>query len=141
MVRISYSAPDDIELAGTKGDFAALWAELQSFLSAANETAKVPADPDFDPAPYETRLDAIEFRCSGGPNNVSVGGDVLRVTGSNENLALFGSWLDFERATAPQHSHYEYYDGNQWVAPDSLPLVISLERDAPYNKAMKSDVE
>jgi len=135
MIRISYSAPDEIELAGTKSDFAALWAELQSCLSTTAEVAKVSADREFDPAPYAARLDSIEFRRGSGPSCVSVEDDVLRISGSAENLALFGSWIDFERASAPRHSHYEYYDGNQWVARDSLPLVISLERDAPYNKA------
>ena len=141
MIRISYSAPDEIEVAGTKGDFEALSAELQSFFFSSSKVAKIPADSDFDLTPYASRLEAIEFHRGSGPNCVSVVQAALRVSGSDENLALFGSWFDVERVTAPQHSHYEYCEGNQWVAPHSLHLVISLERDPPYNKAMKSDVE
>lgn len=130
MIRISYTAPDEIELAGIKSDFEGLRAELRACLSASAEVASIPADLDFAPAPYEARLATIEFVRGSGRNTISVDGDILRVSGSYENLALFGSWLDFERATAPQHFHYEYYEGNQWVAPDSLPLVISLLRES-----------
>ncbi len=129
MIRISYSAPDEAQLSGDRTGFAALLAELRSMISTEGDDVRVAADTRFNPAPYDQRLVAIEFRRALGATCVSVSGKVLRVSGSKENLALFGSWLDFERETAPTHRHYDYLDGEPWVARDSVPLVISLECD------------
>lgn len=130
MIRIRYSSPDEVELAGCKGDFEALLEHLQSFLNSHAEVAETAADPSFNPAPYDSRLRAIEFIRRSGPVTVSVEGEVLRVSGSSDNLKLFESWLEFDGCSAPYHCHYDYYEGNPWIAPASLPLVISLEPDS-----------
>jgi hypothetical protein len=64
------------------------------------------------------------------PAKVSLaGGDEMRVEGSPESLEAFTSYFDFEPdAAAGTHSHFEYYEfeGNRWVAPGSVPLVVSV---------------
>jgi hypothetical protein len=64
------------------------------------------------------------------PAKVSVAGaDEMRVEGSRESLEALTSYFDFgPDAAAGTHSHFEYYgfEGDRWVAPDTLPLVVSV---------------
>ena len=84
----------------------------------------------FDPAPYERILKRMVVTLGQSPAKVSVAGaDEMRVEGSPESLEAFTSYFDFgPDAAAGTHSHFEYYEfeGNRWVAPDSLPLVVSV---------------
>jgi hypothetical protein len=50
----------------------------------------------------------------------------LEIEGSPEKLEVFADWFDFKAETSHYHCHFEYYPGDTCVAPDSLPLVISV---------------
>jgi hypothetical protein len=127
MLDARYSPPANVRIEGRASDFDEVRAQLHDLLASAGHETRIATISEGDPAPYQTRLLSIRFTRATGPTRVSISlGQELVVAGSDQNLGLFSSWLDFERATPPTHQHYEYYPGNQWVAPDSLPLVISL---------------
>ena len=83
-----------------------------------------------DPAPYEKALKRMIVAIGQSPAKVSLaGGDEMRVEGSPESLEAFTAYFDFEPdAAAGVHSHFEHYEfeGNRWVAPGSVPLVVSV---------------
>lgn len=83
-----------------------------------------PADAD--------RLHALVVRRGTGGARVHRERDVLVVEGDEENLDRFGSWfLGAEKADAGTHAHFEYYAGNPFVAPDSLPVIFAVRAAQP----------
>jgi hypothetical protein len=51
--------------------------------------------------------------------------------GGLRELNALASFFVFEPgAAAGAHSHYEYFEGNEYVARESLPLVVSVESGA-----------
>jgi hypothetical protein len=63
---------------------------------------------------------------SEGSTRVKIVADYLEVKGSFKHLESFADWFDFEANQSQYHCHFEYYPGNEWIYPDSLPLVISV---------------
>lgn len=66
---------------------------------------------------------------SAGPINVSIiDNATLQIEGSVENLERFASYFVFpSTAKSNDHSHFEYYEGDDWIAPTAEPLVISVK--------------
>jgi hypothetical protein len=63
---------------------------------------------------------------SSGPVRVSVAGNVLTATGSPDMLRRFASFFDFAEDTpAGFHQHHEWWNGNEYIDPESRPLVIN----------------
>jgi hypothetical protein len=86
------------------------------------------AETDFDPSPYDSALSQIIVVQAEGPVQVSVNaGRQIQVEGSKQNLEAFSSFFDFPpNAESGRHSHYEYYEGNEWIAAESVPIVVSV---------------
>jgi hypothetical protein len=54
-------------------------------------------------------------------------GDRVEVTGSVPMMRTFASYFRFHAsASRGTHHHHEWFDGNDYIAPDSMPLVISV---------------
>jgi hypothetical protein len=71
-------------------------------------------------------LAAFEAVASVGQVRVSVAGQVLTATGSPDMLARFASFFAFSDTDGPgTHKHHEWWDGNEYIAADSRPLVVS----------------
>jgi hypothetical protein len=116
---------------------------------AAGQSCEFAADTAADPAPYTRVLSAFRVVASSGPVRVSVAEDTLVATGSHEMLARFASFFVFsdgDRLRGPDttavsadfsrisevlagplstHHHHEWWEGNEYIAADSQPLVIS----------------
>ncbi|MCY7286385.1 MAG: hypothetical protein LH679_23805 [Cyanobacteria bacterium CAN_BIN43] len=95
----------------------------------ADETqVDVSAAVDFDPAPYSSRLSFLIIRKSKRSTKVAIVTDRLDVEGEPEKLEVFADWFDFEADAShyQYHCHFEYYPGDRWIDPASLPLVISV---------------
>jgi hypothetical protein len=99
------------------------------------ERCKFTADVTGNPAPYDRLLDAFEAIASDGPVCVSVAGKTLLAIGCPEMLAKLASFFWFSDSSLPgSHSHHEWWEGNEYIAKDSRPLVISLaKQDAVAN--------
>ena len=86
----------------------------------------ISAAVDFDPAPYSDCLSSLIIRKSKGSTKVAVVTNLLEIEGDSERLEAFAGWFDFEANVSHYHCHFEYYSGDTWIDPDSLPLVISV---------------
>ena len=91
------------------------------------EMVTVEAEVAYDPAPYESKLCRLVIQCVDERVRVTIQADTLHIVGSRDGLHAFCSFLQFDGDAVPgRHSHYEYYDKHPFIAPDSLPLVISV---------------
>jgi hypothetical protein len=72
-------------------------------------------------------LVALEARVTDGPVRVSLAGDRVVLTGCVPMMRTFASYFRFdEGAPRGTHCHHEWFEGNDYVARDSLPLVVSV---------------
>ena len=128
MICIRFAPGEGCDLSGTPAELRAVAAavsSLNSSVSFAADTSQ-PADP------YPVALSALVVRVGSGPVCASVQGDVLGVTAAPEFLTPFASWFRFEEATAGgYHVHHEYFPGNEYISPKSVPLVISVRYPHP----------
>lgn len=95
----------------------------------SRETLEIEAETAGDPAPYTQTLGKLRLRLGDGPTNLRLAtGTTLEIEGSAENLERLASFFDFNPAAADGlHQHYEYYEGNDYIAPEALPLVVHLQ--------------
>lgn len=81
--------------------------------------------------PYDGFLSVLQVVESEGPVEVRQTGSTLTITGSKQNLAILSENILFlanhpETLNGmPNHLHIEHYPDHYYLAPSSLPLVIS----------------
>jgi hypothetical protein len=82
----------------------------------------------FDPSPYNVCLKSLSICKSNTLIKILVLANSLYIQGSQDMLAIFASWfLDFDDTWCGHHRHINYYEGNEWIDPRSIPLVISVK--------------
>jgi hypothetical protein len=114
----------ELDVSGTPAELRAVADRLAGM--TAGQSCEFAADVATGPAPYARVLAAFRVVASGGPVRVSVAGDTLLATGSPEMLARFASVFAFSEGGRPgTHRHHEWWEGNEYIAVDSRPLVIS----------------
>lgn len=79
------------------------------------------AETGGDPAPYRRMLAGWRIHAAVGPSLAEVQGGELILSGNSECLEAFTSFLPVEGGI---HSHYEYYEGNDYVSAESIPMVL-----------------
>jgi len=101
---------------------------LLNFAGSSATSLVVEGETDFDPEPYDTRLKRMIIAKAEGPVKVSLfNAGQLLAEGSGDNLSKLASFFDFPlNSQRGHHAHYEYYEGNEWIAADSVPLVICV---------------
>jgi CelD/BcsL family acetyltransferase involved in cellulose biosynthesis len=119
-------ADEQLEISGSPGELNAIADAIERMEAGAVLSSG--ADAAADPRPYKRCLTALVARITEGPVRVALSGDRVVVTGSAAMMRAFASYFRFD-AGAPRgtHHHYEWFDGNDYVAPDSAPLVVSVE--------------
>lgn len=113
---------DDAELSGSVSDLAAIRVAIVRLINSSERQFTQVAQADVKPDPYDRCLTEITLVRSDGPTRVSIAGTSLLVTGADENLAGFATWFS---AKPGEHGHYEYFEGNNYIAADSVPLVVA----------------
>lgn len=114
----------ELDITGEPAELRAVGAALVALEPGARVTFE--ADTAAAPYPYTRVLSAFCATASAGPVRVSIDGDLLTATGSPDMLRRFASFFGFADDTpAGFHHHHEWWDGNEYIAPDSRPLVIS----------------
>ena len=115
----------DTELA-LSGTSAELWAVADRLVEiGVSLRCEVVAETAAEPGPYTRVLALLRVVASGGPIHVSVVGDALVVTGNPEMLRRFASFFRFsDEGGGNAHRHHEWWEGNEYIAEDSRPLVI-----------------
>ena len=129
MLEICYSGPYDLDISGTVDELQIVRREILDFIKSDATQISFEADAGIDPAPYKSALTRFIILKGQGPTKVSLRNEKeIQVEGSPDCLERFASFFDFKSdAGKGAHSHYEYYEGNKWVARDSIPLVISVK--------------
>jgi hypothetical protein len=129
MIRIRYSAPSDLEISGSAADLETIRHGLLGLLVLpAQHEIQFEADTQCDPRPYMNVIPKLIIRKGQGPTRVTAENYSVQIAGSIDSLDAFASFLDFESTAIPgSHTHYEYYDDNPYISPDSVPLVIAIE--------------
>ena len=143
MIEIRYSSTDAVDISGTVME---LFDVRSAVLQAAKSTAahvELNADSSINPKPYDAALSKLIVETGTGPTKVSVTNGAIRIVGSPSCLETLASFLNFKPdAQKGDHAHYEYYEGNQWIAPDSVPVVfgvLSFASQATSNNSTEGD--
>jgi hypothetical protein len=80
-----------------------------------------------DPSPYDRLLAGLKIRKTSGPTLLEEKEDYLIASGSVENLDRFSSYFRFGKENRiGDHHHFDYFDGDQFIAPESRSAVVSL---------------
>ena len=129
MIEIRYSAPHYLDISGTVDELQLVRREIFDFIQSGVSDISFDADSGIDPTPYASSLSKLVIRKGQHQTKVSLmNGAEIHVEGSPNCLEAFASFFDFAlSARKGEHLHYEYYEGNEWVASDSMPLVISVK--------------
>jgi hypothetical protein len=128
MIKIRWSQKtNEIDLEGTSQDLQYIRQSILDLIQADEPQVIISGTTNFDPTPYSNHLTSLVIRKSKESTKVKVVTNQLEIEGDSERLGAFASWFDFEADVSHYHCHFEYYPGNTWVDPDSLPLVISVQ--------------
>ena len=126
MVRICYSASEGCEISGLPSVLRMIAGRIRQLASAQASSAIIDTEINFNPHPYERVLCLLALSIGNGPVRASVHGSELYIRGSHEALEALSSFFDIaDDVSLGHHVHHEYWDGNTYVAQDSVPLVIS----------------
>ena len=133
MIRIRYS-PGEYEVAGSPADLRSVAERLKSLALVGTEEVLV-CDDSFDPVPYSALLPRLKLIKKEGRDRVSASEEELTISGSSQGLHRFASFFEMpDDADDGWHEHHEFFPGNDFVATDSLRLVISVERTRPNQR-------
>jgi hypothetical protein len=131
MIEIRYTPPNEIAVAGTVEELHAVQAGILHVAAAGDSTLpyRVAARTTGSPVPYTHWLPELIVMLSAGAIKVSViDTSQLMISGAADELDVFASFWSFETNAAPHtHTHHEYFEGNSWIEPDYLPLVIGVK--------------
>lgn len=129
MLEIRYSGVQEVDLAGSRIELEELRNAVLGLTTGELSEVWFEADGTTDPKPWDSVGRALNIRRGGEAVLVSISHDsTVAIEASEENLDNFASFLYFdETAESGSHSHFEFYEGNDYITPDSIPLVISLK--------------
>lgn len=134
MIEIRYSAPDSLDVSGTASKLQTLRQRILELPKLSQSQIAFDADRSIDPAPYQAVLSKLVVTLSDGPTKISVAdGHAVHITGSQPCLEALASFFDLGGDPSDgAHAHYEYYEGNNFIAPDSVPLVINVNETRAF---------
>lgn len=134
MIEIRYStknkkANEMVDMSGCWKDYENLRRDILKFLGSDNESILIDVDKNADAKGWNFVLENLKVEQNGESVKVSViENRILKINGSKENLDIFAAWLEFEENTASgYHSHYEYFEGNEYINSESIPLIIGIK--------------
>lgn len=129
MLEIRYSAPYSLDFSGTVDELQMVRREVLDLIASDSTRISFQANDAIEPAPYNSALSKLVIVKGQCPTRVSLEQETeIHVEGLPYCLEAFASFFDFKTDYVKgAHSHYEYYEGNEWIAPDSIPLVISVK--------------
>jgi hypothetical protein len=127
MIELRYSPPNELDIGGTVPELCDVRRAVLEVAKSTKARVELNTDSSIDPNPYDATLSRLIVETGTGPTKVSVTNGTIHIVGSPSCLETLASFLNFKPdAQKGDHAHYEYYEGNQWVAPDSMPLVFCV---------------
>ena len=129
MLEIRYSAPDSLDISGSVDELQRVQSDILKLVQSDTRQISFAADSTIDPVPYQYALSKLVIVKGHCPTRISLKDEKeILVEGSSDCLEAFASFFEFEfDAEKASHAHFEYYQGNDWIAPDSIPLVIGVK--------------
>lgn len=128
MIEIRFSK-GEIDLQGTPSELRGVRQAILDFLTNDPPMVHLAASVNVDSTPYQCHLESLIIRKGYGPVRITVAGKSLEAEGESEMLKTFAEWFNFtDNGPDRYHCHFEYYEGNSCIAPESVPLVISVHR-------------
>ncbi len=126
MISISFTEPDELYIWGSTKDLKDIALSLTKVGGVGGNEFEIKAEI-VDSTPYDRSLELISVKVTEGPVKVGVINNEARVTGSQEALSTFSSFFEFEEtARKGDHTHHEYFSGNEYIHPNSIPTVIGV---------------
>src|SRR5215204_5066610 len=130
MIEIRYSIKPEnwggmADISGSWKDFEILRQDILRFLESDSESILINVDNNASSDGWEVVVESLELRQNGDAVKVSVlENKILKIEGSSQKLEIFAAWLEFDENTpSAYHSHYEYFEGNEFINSKSVPLV------------------
>lgn len=130
-IEIRYSPPppfQGLDLSGTPQELRVIADAIEEMIESDQKSILFNANTEFDPTPYNFVIPTLKVQIGVGPTKVSVTDEELLIEGAPIHLnGLLASLRCFwPTARSPEHTHFEHFDGCDWISPDSAPLVISI---------------
>ena len=129
MIEIRYSLDEAIDVLGTRKDVEVFRQEVLNFLKTDLEKVHIEIEKEVNSEPWESVAKGLEIIQNDKPVKVSISDEeIIKIEGSKDNLEKLTSFLEFDKnAVSGSHSHYEFYEGNEWITADSIPLIIGIK--------------
>jgi hypothetical protein len=129
MLEIRYSAPGSLDISASVDELRRVRLDILKMIQSDTRQNSFEADSTIHPAPYDYPLSNLVIVKKECPARVSLKGEKeILVEGSPDCLEAFASFFEFESdAEKGSHAHFEHYQGNDWIATDSIPLVIRVK--------------
>ena len=134
MIEIRYSTKSErmnemADMSGSWRDYESLRKNILKFLESDNESILIDVDKDADSKGWNYVLEILEINQTGESVKVAViENKILKIKGSKEKLEIFAAWMEFDEENASgYHAHYEYFEGNEYIDSESIPLVIGIK--------------
>ncbi len=134
MVEIRYSNKnlrmnEMADMSGSWKDYEILYQHILMFLESDKESILINVDKNADSKGWNFVLESLEISQNGESVKVSVTENkILKIKGSKGKLEIFAAWLKFdENHSNGFHSHYEYFEGNEYINSESIPLIIGIK--------------
>jgi hypothetical protein len=127
MIEIRYSENQTLsDICGSWKDFAIFRQLLLHFLDGSKEIITIETNRNANSDGWDFVLENLEINQKGESVCISVSENRnLKIKGSKQNLRIFADWFESDENTiSGYHSHYEYFDGNEYVDSKSIPLII-----------------
>ena len=128
MIKIIYTPPNELDISGSVSEMTNIKNNLLSFSEESSTEYTIKADKDIDPSPYEKALKSLKVHVTSGPTKISVANEQVIVEGSRSSFEVFASYFNFSEGDLPgSHNHHEYFKGDDYIHPDSVPAVIGIK--------------
>jgi hypothetical protein len=127
MLCIRYSKREGCDISASPLELRAVAEVISRLASSGSGSHTFTGDISVSALPYDQLLHQLTVSVTAGPVCAAVDGDTLRISGGSEFLTPLASFFDFADETpAGSHNHHEYFEGSNYVSPNSTPLVIGV---------------
>ena len=129
MLEICYSPNEAINISGSLPDLEGLRQDILNLIYNDLPRIHFQIENNINPIPWDFVAKHLEIVQNDNAVKVSIlDENVIQIEGSKENLERFTSFLVFnEDDKLGSHSHYEYFEGNEYITFDSFPLIIGIK--------------
>src|SRR5262245_40851775 len=133
MIRIRHSTTpyQELDVEGSNSEFSELRSAILRFCEGAETTIAFSAQSEFDPSPYQHRLEQLCLCKTEDLLLISVKDGKLFISGKQKLLDLFAQNIPYDAqhtSNVAYHVHFDRLDREDHMSEASLGLVLTLKR-------------